>query len=244
MTKRIAVLIDGENLSADLSEAILRRAKALGDPFLRRVYGNVALMPGWSKQAEFTLVHSGSGKNSADVLLAIDAMELAGGRLVEGFVLASSDGDFTHIATRLREKGLNVLGMGAAKTPPAFRHACSAFYVMESKAAPPPPKPAAKPAPTPTSTTPATKGPEELDLHIRAQIAANSKQGRGMKIVDLSLAMRTKHNVTISALPEKRWRTYLAARPALYDLDPKGPDAFVRFHPAGFCASTKNGVVQ
>jgi len=74
----------------------------------------------------------------------------------------------------------------------------------------------------------------ELDLRIRETIAANSTNGEGMRIVDLAPRMHAKFGVRIGTYPERTWRAYLLARNTLYDLDPKGPEAKVRFKKNGF----------
>lgn len=160
------------------------------------------------------LIHAGAGKNAADVLLSIDAMELALRDGVEGFVIASSDGDFAHIANRLREGGRAVVGVGEGKTPPCFRAACTVFEAINVD---PPDQPV-----------------KELDLNIRTMIAQHSTKAQGMKLAELALEMHKNHGVRISTLPEKTWRGYLLKRPALYEVDPKGPEAKVRFRPAAF----------
>lgn len=198
MSKPTALFIDGENMPASFAPQILKIAAGA---FVRRAYGDVTRIKSWSDTPSIRLVHSGTGKNAGDVLLALDALELAYEGLAERFVIASSDGDFTHLATRLREKGLEVIGAVASK--PQLQASPSACDLT-------------------------------LDQKIRQVIAQHSKEGRGMKIADLSLAMKHTHGVLISKLPEKRWRPYLAGRPHLYEIDPKGPEAFVRYRPEGF----------
>ena len=77
----------------------------------------------------------------------------------------------------------------------------------------------------------------ECGLKIRAMIAQHSKKGSGMRIAELAPKMHVAHGIKISTLPEKTWRSYLTARPALYDLDQRGPEAMVRFRPEGFAAA-------
>jgi hypothetical protein len=77
----------------------------------------------------------------------------------------------------------------------------------------------------------------DLDRNIRAMIAQHSKLGAGMRIAELAPKMHLSHGIKISALPEKTWRAYLTARPKLFDVDPRGPEAMVRFRPDGFAAA-------
>ncbi|MBK1634624.1 NYN domain-containing protein [Rhodovulum adriaticum] len=218
MAVRTAVLVDGDNVSGAHGATILKAARAKGVPDVVRVYADAQRNSGWHDAVGYRLIHAGTGKNAADLLLSIDAMELA---LVGGigtFFIASSDKDFTHLAHRLREYGKSVNGFGEAKTPEAFRSACCTFVEIGSSAMPKEPA-------VPVS---------EFDRKIRAMIAANSKKGTGMQISQLSGRMFAQHGTRISTYPEGNWRAYLLARPQLYDLDPRGPEAKVRFRPQGF----------
>jgi hypothetical protein len=123
----LAVLIDGDNTSPRHAPAIFEEIAGMGEASVRRVYGDFSSpqMNGWSKvQAEHGIVphHSPAhtvGKNSSDISLVIDAM-------------VSSDSDFTRLASRIREQGLDVFGIGQAKTPEAFRMACKRFIFLEN----------------------------------------------------------------------------------------------------------------
>lgn len=167
------------------------------------------------------MIHAGTGKNAADLLLAIDAVEVALSGRAEAFVIASSDGDFSHLAHRLRAFGAEVTGVGEAKAPRGFRAACTEFVELGAGAA--------------IQLVPKSDGcPTDLDQKIRAMIATHSKNGAGIKIADLSPKMHAMHGTRISTFPEKSWRAYLSARPLLYELDPRGPEAKVRFRSQGF----------
>jgi uncharacterized LabA/DUF88 family protein len=72
------------------------------------------------------------GKNASDIALVIDAMDLLHSGRFDGFVLISSDSDFTRLASRIREHGLDVYGIGQQKTPEAFRKACKRFIFVEN----------------------------------------------------------------------------------------------------------------
>jgi hypothetical protein len=223
VTRRIAVLVDGDNISASHSSQVLSEAKKLGRVDIARVYAASNHQSDWLTTPGYRLMHAGAGKNSADLLLCIDAMELAliGG--LENFVIVTSDGDFKHIAQRLRERGLHVLGLGEAKAPKSFRLACTEFGLLKTR----------------HTCRNATAIPEggnfsKLDLNIRTMIAQHSENGGGMRIVDLAPKMHTAHGTRISTYPERNWRAYLTQRPALYDLDPRGAEAHVRFRAEGF----------
>ncbi|GHC47591.1 NYN domain-containing protein [Neogemmobacter tilapiae] len=155
--KLLAVLIDADNVPARHAGAILREITAFGEPSLRRVYGDwsSSALSAWKEQArELGLVmHQQSantkGKNASDIGLVIDAMDILHRGKVDGFVLVSSDSDFTRLASRIREDGLEVIGIGEAKTPESLRNVCNRFVLIENittlddhpKELSPPPKP-------------------------------------------------------------------------------------------------------
>ena len=224
MAESVAVFVDGENISARHAPEIMRIAAHHGPVSIRRVYGNVGLLPRWAEVPGFRLMHSGSGKNAADMLLAIEALELVITEGIATVIIASSDQDFIHLVTRLRERGVAVIGVGEAKTSAMFREMCQEF--MQVGDVTPEVKPAAQ--------VDKLAGISEFDLKIREVIAAGSTKGAGVRIADLAPVMYTKHKVKISTLPERTWRAYLNARPKLYDLDPRGPDAKVRFKSQAF----------
>ena len=138
--KRFALLIDADNAQAKAIDAILTEAARYGDATSRRCYGdwtNTQLGPWKSvlnkhaiqpmQQFAYT-----SGKNASDSALIIDAMDLLYTGKFNGFFLVSSDSDFTKLATRLREAGLEVIGIGRRSTPEAFRAACNKFIFTET----------------------------------------------------------------------------------------------------------------
>ena len=139
-TPLLAVLIDADNTSPRWTQAIFDEIAGMGEASVRRVYGDFSSsqMSGWNKvQAEFGLVphHQPAntvGKNASDIALVIDAMDLMHSGRFDGFVLVSSDSDFTRLASRIREQGLEVFGIGAQKTPEAFREACKRFIFLEN----------------------------------------------------------------------------------------------------------------
>jgi uncharacterized LabA/DUF88 family protein len=221
MPVKVAVLVDGDNIGPHHAADITRIAAKLGPVQIMRVYLDAQRPSDWHVTPGFHLIHAGSGKNASDILLSIDALALALRDGVNSFVIVSSDRDFSHIAIRLREYGAAVSGVGEAKAPATFRQACGTFLQI---------------GPTPKIALVGThiSNLPKLDRLIAAAIVEFSSKGVGMKIEALNAAMRNRHGTQISALPEKNWRAYLAARPNLYDLDPRGPEACVRFRPAGF----------
>ena len=136
----LAVLIDADNTSAAWADAIFEEIASLGEASVRRIYGDFTNphLKGWqAKLAHLALVphHSPAntvGKNSSDIALVIDAMDILHSGRFDGFVLVSSDSDFTRLASRIREQGLDVFGIGQQKTPEAFRKACKRFIYVEN----------------------------------------------------------------------------------------------------------------
>jgi len=151
----LAVLIDADNSSPQWAEAIFEELASLGEASVRRIYGDFSrpAMKGWNDRlAGLALVphHSPAntvGKNASDIALAIDAMDLLHSGRFDGFVLISSDSDFTRLASRIREQGLDVYGIGQQKTPEAFRKACKRFIFVENIMAVPEAGPEAGPDP-------------------------------------------------------------------------------------------------
>lgn len=138
--KRFALLIDADNAQAKAIDAILTEAARYGDVTSRRCYGDWTntRLGSWKtvlnkhaiqpmQQFAYT-----SGKNATDSALIIDAMDLLYTSKFDGFFLVSSDSDFTKLATRIREAGLEVIGIGRRLTPEAFRAACNKFIFTET----------------------------------------------------------------------------------------------------------------
>jgi len=137
---RLAVLIDADNTSAKIADRLFEEIAQLGEASVRRVYGDFTRpnLKGWSDvlskhaiiaQQQFAYV---TGKNASDIALVIDAMDLMHSGRFEGFCLISSDSDFTRLAARIREQGLDVFGFGERKTPESFRQACRRFIYTEN----------------------------------------------------------------------------------------------------------------
>ena len=137
---RIAVLIDCDNVSSDYASLLLEELAKYGTPTVKRAYGDWSepQLKGWQEKLlgngiqpmqQFAYV---KGKNSTDTALIIDAMDLLWQGNVETFALVSSDSDFTRLATRLRESGKTVYGVGMRKTPLSLRKAVERFIELEN----------------------------------------------------------------------------------------------------------------
>ncbi len=141
---RFAVLIDGDNAQASLLPQILAEVSKVGLITVKRIYGDwtTTNMNSWKpwlhkhaiqpmQQFRYTV-----GKNSTDSAMIIDAMDLLHSHNVGGFCIVASDSDYTRLATRIREEGLFVIGVGEKKTPEAFINACNQFIYCENLVAP------------------------------------------------------------------------------------------------------------
>lgn len=136
---RLAILIDADNVPYSNVKAVMEEITKYGTPTFKRIYADWTkpTVSGWKKvllenaitpiqQYSYT-----SGKNSSDSALIIDAMDILYSGKVDGFCIISSDSDFTRLATRLREAGMKVYGIGQKKTPQPFIIACDKFIYME-----------------------------------------------------------------------------------------------------------------
>lgn len=136
---RFAVLIDAENVPYKNIRGIIEEVAKYGTPTIKRIYGDwtKATLSGWKNsllENAITPIQQYSyttGKNSSDSALIIDAMDILYSEKVDGFCIISSDSDFTRLATRLREAGMKVIGIGERKTPNAFIVSCDKFIYIE-----------------------------------------------------------------------------------------------------------------
>jgi uncharacterized LabA/DUF88 family protein len=139
-SRRMAVLIDGDNAQPSLIDKILAESSRYGTLTIRRTYGDwtTANMGGWKESLQSYAIQPIQqfrytiGKNATDSAMIIDAMDLLYSGVVDGFCLVSSDSDYTRLATRIREKGFFVMGIGQKKTPRAFVSACDVFVYTEN----------------------------------------------------------------------------------------------------------------
>ncbi len=136
---RLALLIDADNASSKVLKELLEEVAKYGTATVKRAYGDWTTqnLVGWKAQLPRHAVQPiqqfayTQGKNSTDSAFIIDAMDLLYAGNVDGFCLVSSDSDFTRLATRLREAGKVVYGLGEKKTPEAFIAACDKFIFFE-----------------------------------------------------------------------------------------------------------------
>lgn len=138
--KRFALLIDADNISAKYIGAILEELSTYGITTYKRIYGDWTSTQATKWKGELLensvipvqQFSNTVGKNATDSTLIIDAMDILYTGNVDGFCIVSSDSDFTRLASRLRESGMEVIGMGEEKTPRSFRVACTRFVNLEN----------------------------------------------------------------------------------------------------------------
>lgn len=137
---RLAVLIDADNASSRIAPRLFEEIAKIGEASVRRIYGDFSgtRLKSWADvlsphaiKAHQSFAYT-SGKNASDIALVIDAMDLLHTGRFDGFCLVSSDSDFTGLASRIREQGIDVYGFGEQKTPESFGQACHRFIYTEN----------------------------------------------------------------------------------------------------------------
>src|SRR6478609_1736845 len=137
---RFAVLIDADNTSPQIAGGLFEEVAKFGEASVRRIYGDFSgpHLRSWSEILQKHAIDPyqqfayTKGKNASDIALVIDAMDLLHSGRFDGFCLVSSDSDFTRLASRIREQGVDVFGFGEQKTPASFRQACRKFIYTEN----------------------------------------------------------------------------------------------------------------
>jgi len=206
------MLIDGDNAQASLIDKMLVETTKYGVASVRRIYGDwtETNMNQWKK-----VLHSHAiqpiqqfrntiGKNATDSALIIDAMDLLHSRRVDSFCIVSSDSDYTRLATRIREEGMFVIGMGRKSTPTPFVVACDVFVQVEnlvdSDADTLPSTPSIKPSANKEPSEASPDGPDPLPLLFDAFQAAMQENGWA--------SLSTMGNVLRQIRPDFDTRTY------------------------------------
>lgn len=180
--RRLAVLVDAENASPRIARGLFEEVAAIGEASVRRIYGDFSgsKLKGWADvlSTHAIMPHQNFaqtvGKNASDIALVIDAMDLLHSGRFDAFCLVSSDSDFTRLAARIREQGVDVYGFGERKTPESFRNACKRFIYTENLV-----PVAVVDAPTPAPAA---------DPHVAAPAAP--KQSPSAAVPDIRTAMR------------------------------------------------------
>jgi uncharacterized LabA/DUF88 family protein len=234
LTKRnkIAILIDGDNAQANLLPQMLVEAGKYGLVTVRRIYGDwtTSSMNSWKDVLNFHAVQPVQqfrytvGKNATDSAMIIDAMDLLHSDVVDGFCLVSSDSDYTRLATRIRESGVFVMGIGEKKTPKPFVNACDVFVytsnlvvehkipVVEHKIARPPAQKQTRRSKKPASTSTVAPVPiPPVAAPIVAAIPEPENENDPMPLIRQAYEM---------AQQEDGWARLDHMGNALYQLDP------------------------
>lgn len=186
----LAVLIDADNVPARHARKIMREVQSIGEPALRRVYGDWSndSLKGWKDpiHALGLVAHqetaNSRGKNATDIGLVIHAMDILHSGRFDAFVIVSSDSDFTALVNRLREDGLTVYGIGEAKTNEALRNVYNRFILIENI-----PDPDETPA-----TPPKGKATKALPLFREALDKIDSEDG-WINLGQIGQAIQTRH---------------------------------------------------
>lgn len=234
--RKIALLIDADNVSHAKIGSILAELSKYGTANIRRAYGNWAAdgLKGWKdKLHDFAIrpiqqFDYSQGKNATDIALVIDAMELLYTQKLDAFCLASSDADFTPLVMQLKANGHEVYGFGERKTPSPFVNACTTFLYLDSLDGEP--EDAAAVA---TSAAPAAK----------AKPAARTKAAPSAKAAGKALAMDTKLVTTLrggveAAARDDGWALMSAAGSAVKRQAPIEPRNYgAKNFPALFAAT-------
>jgi uncharacterized LabA/DUF88 family protein len=238
----VALLVDGENVSQSQATGILDLATRYGALTIRRVYGDMALLRDWEADHRFTSHHTGHGrgKNTADINLVIDAMDMAHSKRATVFVVVSSDGDFAPLATRLREEGLVVVGLGRSKASQSFKDACTEFCAM--------PENVEGPVAAAPDSVRSASGNNDMQNGMAMRASAPAK-AVALSRIDTAIhslfreKVGTTCKVTLSSfgqmMPKEKqinrtdcgkatWRAYLASYPDLYILEGSGTSSTVR----------------
>jgi hypothetical protein len=234
---RLAVLIDAENASARIAEALFTEIATLGEASARRIYGDFssAQLAGWTDVlARFAIqpqqnFANTKGKNSGDIALVIDGMDLLHSGRFDGFCLVSSDSDFTRLASRIREEGVDVFGFGERKTPESFRQACTRFIYTENLSGGGPAGKDRRPGwgRSGPAAAPAARKPVEAARLIEAVMADMDEDGDGW------VAVGGIGNRLRNAYPDFDQRSYglrQAVRPDPRHRPVRGPDRLGRRH--------------
>lgn len=240
-TAKVALLIDGDNIPSDFAGQMLLRAARLGQVIFKRAYVDPHHVKNWEESAGFSLCLARSRRGAADLLLAIDAVDLANRGDLDAFVIASGDGGFAPLGRYLVERGLTVLGLGNSSAPADWRKSCTRFEVLAERSSPvrtcqpasfsseEEPKPTTADAPPPLTMAvnpslapglPASQPAHLIDATVVAFV--REAGGAGVHLSNLGVRMR-EHGLEKEHLSERSWLKYLVARPHLYRIIGSAP---------------------
>jgi hypothetical protein len=227
---KVALLVDGENISAAHAPRILRDAAMLGEVTVRRVYGKSAHVAEWENHG-FRLIPASAAKNSADLALCVDAMTLALREEFPTLVIASSDRDFSPLALQLRELGYLAVGLGMPQAPEALRQSFSHFIMLDTVLIPAvrsdtvrltEAKPVSTPAPKPTGRVTNAK----VDAAAVRICSDLDKTGAPIPLTRLCQHLASE-GVSLAQIGVSKWSTYFEGHPR-FDLIRNGQNFSIR----------------
>lgn len=222
---RVAILIDGDNIPRSFRPEIDSHARALGCVVSGQVFADIALHSDWAKEAGLDIHHckGKQGGNAADITLVIAALDLAYRGLAQAFLIVSNDRDFEPLLRHLLKIGCSA---AVLKKPPK-----QAVQKAGQSAAPVAAKPASPPALQPAAQPAQVKAEQSTLAQIKAFIRSRG-DATGLEIARLG-SVYAAIGFRVSETPERQWRAWLEARPAHFEIDPKGPESRVRLVAAG-----------
>jgi len=214
--RRVALLIDGENLSVDHAGLLIITAAKAGRLCVKRVYGAVTRLGDWTTAPGFRVVHVAPRKDGADIALSLDALELALTGQVDEIFLATSDRDMTLVALRLSELGVPVTGLGEEKAPLDFRKACRTFVEIGKKQG--------------------TAPPVSFDARMRKFLTEEGKAAAGWVTLSALGQARAK-SLGISKAEagigkSASWIDWFKKQPQVFELEERGTQSRARLKPA------------
>lgn len=214
--RRVALLVDGENLSSEHAGFLIVTAAKAGRLCVKRVYGAVTRLGDWPTDPGFRVVHVPPRKDGADIALSLDALELALTRQVDEIFLATSDRDMTLVALRLTELGFPVTGIGEEKAPVDFRKACGIFKEIPKK----------------TSVA----APLPFEVRMRAFLAEEGKANEGWVTLSVlgQAGARAKGISKAEAGIGKSasWIDWFKKNGQVYEIEERGTQSRARLKPA------------
>ena len=230
---KLAMLIDGDNISHNAIKAIVDEVSKHGNLPIRRVYGDWTKknLANWKEAANLNAIQQiqqsnyTSGKNSTDGALIIDAMDLLYTADLDGFCIVSSDSDYTRLAIKLREYGKFVLGIGGMNTPPSLVNACHRFTYTETITA--------TGAPAPAGTTPGPDSKSKGDWMEQVTRAIEELKGEDEWVLLSPVGHRLR--TTNPAFDHRSYgfknlHSMIASKPEKFDIEPNELDGVVSGH--------------
>ncbi len=230
--KNIAVLFDADNTDYDLADEVLSWASLQGNVSVKRAYGNFQKedLKGWKEAClenaicpvqQFDYV---KGKNATDMALVIDAIELKHTGLYDGFVIVSSDSDFTPLLIKIKESGIKSFGVGKKDSPRSFINACNLFCALEDLEKPKSKDKPKKNRKASATTTDQAHNDKENDLfHLMKKAYEQYQNDDGYALLTRAaeFVQRAIPDFSIKDFGAKNWLKYLEARPDRYEVKSK-----------------------